>query len=386
MGLTGASSRVKAQIKFHLLTEQVVNNRLHEFGGSDFDRETRLRQLFAESGCSPEQVSEQPVKKKEPPNLICVLPGTSDEEILVGALFDHVKTGEGVVDNWSGASLLPSLVFSVKHEPRQHTYVFIAFMGEESGLVGSEYYASHLTKEHRAKVRAMINMDTLGLGPTEVWVSHSDDRLLRLLDVVAQSLHAPLRGVNVEKVGTTDSESFAHYKIPRITLHSVTQETLPILHTSKDSFDKIKMSDYYESYHLIAGYLIALEKMPNQTASRRSFLDSRRKRSWNLPSSAEQSRDSHREHGHFQSHRPHVKRVELDSSWIGRRHRVNVAELGAQRGHLRRDAKLRHSSEQEHQDDQDVPDGKRLGCSSRQARKQHRTPEKNDAGEKAHPV
>ncbi len=93
----------------------------------------------------------------------------------------------------------------------------------------------------------MIKMDTLGR-PTEVGDSRSDFRLLRLLDAVARSLHAPMRGVNVENVGTTDSESFAHYKIPRITLHSVTQETLPILHTSKDSFDKIKMRDYYESY------------------------------------------------------------------------------------------------------------------------------------------
>ena len=262
IALTGDWSRVTAQITFRLLTEQVIDTRLHEFDGSDFDRETRLRQFFAESGCSPEQVSEQPVKKKEPPNLICVLPGASDEEIVVGAHFDHVKTCAGVVDNWSGASLLPSLLFSVRQEPRQHTYVFIAFMGEESGLVGSEYYTSHLTKEQRAKIRAMINMDTLGLGSTEVWVSHSDDRLLRLLDAVAQSLHAPVRGVNVDKVGTSDSESFAHYKIPRITLHSVTQETLPILHTSKDTFDKIKMSDYYESYRLIAGYLVALDKMP----------------------------------------------------------------------------------------------------------------------------
>ena len=223
----------------------------------------RLRQLFAESGCSAEQVSEQLVKKKEPPNLICVLPGTSDQEIVVGAHFDHVKAGVGVVDNWSGASLLPSLLFSIKHEPRKHTYVFVAFMGEESGLVGSEYYVSHLTKEQRLKVQAMVNMDTLGLGPTEVWVSHSDDRLLRLLDAVARSLHAPLQGMNVEKVGTTDSESFAHYKTPRITLHSLTQETLSILHTQKDSFDKIKMSDYYESYLLIAGYLIALDQMAN---------------------------------------------------------------------------------------------------------------------------
>lgn len=261
LGGAATAPLLSAQVQYQVLSKAVVEARLRSFGKKDSEREARLKEMFGESGCRAEEVSEQTVRSKQPPNVICVLPGSVEDIILVGAHFDHVDAGDGIVDNWSGASLLPSLLFSVAGEPRRHTYVFVGFMGEEQKMMGSDYYAGHLTKEQREQIRAMINLDTLGLGPAEVWVSHSDAMLVRVLDAVAQALKIPLRGVNVDRVGTTDSESFARYKIPRITIHTLTQETLPILHSSKDRLDKIRMEDYYESYRLIAGYLIALDKV-----------------------------------------------------------------------------------------------------------------------------
>jgi Iap family predicted aminopeptidase len=257
---TAALALSVAQIHLQLLTQDAIEARLRAYRGTDFDREAELKKLFLESGCRADQLSEQIVKKKQPPNVICVLSGASQDEIVVGAHFDHVDAGDGVVDNWSSASLLPSLLFSVRQDHRKSTYVFIGFMGEEEHLVGSEYYAEHLSPEQRQRIRAMVNMDTLGLGPTEVWTSHSNPTLAGLLGGMANNLHLALYGVNVDKVGTTDSESFARYKIPRITIHTLTQQTLPILHSRRDTLDKIRMSDYYDSYKLIAAYLVALDQ------------------------------------------------------------------------------------------------------------------------------
>ena len=74
----------------------------------------------------------------------------------------------------------------------------------------------------------MVNFDSLGLGPTEVWATHSDKVLLDALAAVAFVSKLPVSEMNIEKVGSTDSESFVRYQIPRITLHSATQKTLPI--------------------------------------------------------------------------------------------------------------------------------------------------------------
>ena len=112
----------------------------------------------------------------------------------------------------------------------------------------------------------MINLDTLGLGPTAVWATHSDTQLLDALVRVVNAVHLPLSAVNVDKVGTTDSESFAKYKIPRTTIHSVTQETLPILHSDKDKLNVIKMDDYYSTYRLLAAYLAFLDTALGQPA------------------------------------------------------------------------------------------------------------------------
>lgn len=78
--------------------------------------------------------------------------GESPETIVVGAHFDHISAGSGVVDNWSGASLLPSLVQSLNNAPRHHTFVFIGFAGEEQGLIGSDYYVHHLLPRERSAI------------------------------------------------------------------------------------------------------------------------------------------------------------------------------------------------------------------------------------------
>lgn len=256
-----------AQVQFRVLDREVVEARLKGFSRKNEEREAILKQMFVQSGCKDDKLSEQPVKRKLPPNLICVLPGATDEIIVVGAHTDHVDVGDGVVDNWSSASLLPTLYYSLSAAPRKHTFVFVGFTAEENGLVGSNFYADKLSPEQRAKIQAMVNMDTLGLGPTEVWATHADKSLLNALAGVANAMKLPVSVMNVDQVGSSDSESFAKYKIPRITIHSVTQQTWPILHSSKDKLDEIKMDDYYASYRLMAGYLAFLDTDLGHTAT-----------------------------------------------------------------------------------------------------------------------
>ena len=106
----------------------------------------------------------------------------------------------------------------------------------------------------------MVNLECLGVTSTKVWTSHSEDILVRMLVAMAHSMNLPIAGINVERVGTTDSESFAKYQIPRITIHSLTQETWPLLHSDKDNIKAIKPDLYYDSYRLIVPYLALLDQ------------------------------------------------------------------------------------------------------------------------------
>src|SRR5262245_17334677 len=142
LGLAPSSAWAQT-FRLGLVTRETVEGRLREYGGTNGQRQATLKRMFVESGCG-EQLFEQPVKFSKIPNVICVLPGSPDRVIIVGAHFDRVSTSEGVADNWSGASLLPSLYESVKMETRRHTYIFIGFTDEEKGLVGSHFYARNM--------------------------------------------------------------------------------------------------------------------------------------------------------------------------------------------------------------------------------------------------
>jgi Zn-dependent M28 family amino/carboxypeptidase len=256
-------------LHYSLVSRQVVERRLRNYAGDNQQRETTLKRLFAEAGCDDQHLSEQPVKGSKLPNVLCLLPGSSDRVIIVGAHFDRVSQGDGVVDNWSGASLLPSLFQAVKSETRKHTYIFIGFTDEEQGEVGSRFYVQQMTQEQIAATDAMVNMDTLGLAPTEFWASHSDPRLVNALVYIASRLNVPLHAVDVERVGTTDAEQFAKRKIPRITIHSLTQKAWNdrILHTSKDKISAMRLDDYYQTYCLLAAYIAFLDRIAGAPAN-----------------------------------------------------------------------------------------------------------------------
>jgi Peptidase family M28 len=272
--LFGASA-AWPQLDFRVLPRDAIEKHLKEFSRDNAKRESIVKDWFAQEGCKDSNLTEQSLGRELPPNVICVVPGESGRTIVVGAHTDHVTSfGEGVVDNWTSAALLPSFLHSLSGKARHHTFVYVGFSAEEKGMLGSIYYAQHLTPEQRGNIAAMINMDSLGLGPTEVWASHADIGLLQALRAVAATMHLPLEAVDVEEVGSTDSESFVPYGIPRITLHSVTQATLPILHSPNDRLSAIRMDDYYDSYRLIAAYLVYLDDglkpppaaKPDQTA------------------------------------------------------------------------------------------------------------------------
>jgi putative aminopeptidase FrvX len=257
--LIAACRPVVAQIRFATVNSDVVEQRLKSYKGNDSEREATIKTLFQSAGCPEDKLTEQPVKGLKQGNVICTLPGNTDSVILVGAHFDHVDAGDGVVDNWSGASMLSSLYQVLKTEPRKHTFIFVAFAGEEKGLVGSRFYVSSLAPEQVKKIDAMVNMDTLALGPTEVWVTHSDDKLVRALNGMALALKLPLTGVNVDGVGKSDEESFINRKVPTITVHSLTKETLGVLHSPKDNYSAVHFGDYYNTYRLLSGYLVLLD-------------------------------------------------------------------------------------------------------------------------------
>lgn len=123
-------------------------------------------------------------------NILALLEGSDpqlkNEYVIVGAHYDHLGQGlfgstskeqqpaihNGADDNASGvAAMLDIAERMVKGRRPARTVVFMAFSGEESGLLGSAYFANNPTFP-LTSAKAMMNLDMvgrLGQGPLIVY-------------------------------------------------------------------------------------------------------------------------------------------------------------------------------------------------------------------------
>jgi Zn-dependent M28 family amino/carboxypeptidase len=149
----------------------------------------------------------QTIDELDSRNVIGVLPGTTkpDEYVLYTAHWDHLgkktgaKTGapgedfyedqifNGAVDNATGVSALLELAEAFAQAPHERSVMFLSVTLEESGLLGSEYFAENPTVPLN-KIVAGLNMDgALPIGPTRNMVvigygaSELEDRLAEIL-------------------------------------------------------------------------------------------------------------------------------------------------------------------------------------------------------------
>jgi Iap family predicted aminopeptidase len=110
-------------------------------------------------------------------NIIGVLDGTDSikqkDIIIISAHYDHVGSSEdgtdkvynGANDNATGtAAVLALAKYYSTIGINNYTILFIAFTGEEYGLVGSSELANNLNKK---QVKLVINLEMLGRSPTK---------------------------------------------------------------------------------------------------------------------------------------------------------------------------------------------------------------------------
>jgi putative aminopeptidase FrvX len=239
------------RLEFTPVARQSVETRLRQAGAGE--RAATLKSIFEQAGCKGDQLKSEEVKKFGS-NVVCVLKGDTDSVIVAGAHFD----GKGVVDNWTGASLLPSLFESLSKTQHKHTFVFVGFTGKGNGLEGAQAYVKGLSNEERGRIKAELNLDSLGLSQTKVWAEGSDKKLTAILAAVGNALKTPVMAAPAPENGD-DSRAFAKEKIATLCVHSVTPDTQKLLQSAQDNVEAVHMDEYYETYRLLCAYMAYLD-------------------------------------------------------------------------------------------------------------------------------
>lgn len=218
-----------------------------ELGSVELDDSARyIAERFEAAGLVPAgddgtwfqhfQVAQGPDgKPTEAMNVVGVLPGSrgdwADQSVVIGAHYDHLGFGwpdvhsgdEGKIhigadDNASGVSVLIEVARNMAAEGGgARNLVFIAFSGEEAGLLGSKHYVSY-PRFPVSGMRGMINMDTVGrlfsseLSIHETGTATEWPHIFRGIGFVTgiKCKNIPAR------VGGSDQESFIFAGVPAV--------------------------------------------------------------------------------------------------------------------------------------------------------------------------
>jgi hypothetical protein len=108
-------------------------------------------------------------------NVLGFVDNKAENTVIIGAHYDHLGFGgegslyrdsikaihNGADDNASGVAVLLNLAAKLRKKNTRNNYLFMAFSGEEMGLLGSNYFVKNPTLDTK-KVSYMINMDMIG--------------------------------------------------------------------------------------------------------------------------------------------------------------------------------------------------------------------------------
>jgi hypothetical protein len=205
-------------------------------------------------------------------NVTACLPGKgklAKEYIVVGAHYDHLGRGgfgsrsprsneihNGADDNASGTAGMLEIARLLSRAPDQQgrSVLFVAFTGEEQGLLGSQHWVEHPPVPLES-VKAMINLDMIGrIAGTSLMIggtatSAAFPPLITLAD--AQS-PLEMKTVWANGFAPTDTTSFVARRIPVLFFWSGTHVDY---HRPTDDADKINYEGAAETVNIVANVL-----------------------------------------------------------------------------------------------------------------------------------
>jgi aminopeptidase YwaD len=225
--------------------------------------------------------------RKPTANVLGMLEGSDsklrNEVVVIGAHFDHLGMGgasslsesrepaihHGADDNASGAAGVTALADFFASGPRpRRSLLFIAFTGEELGLLGSAWYVKHPAVALERTV-AMVNMDMIG--------RLREDKLTVIGSGTSPAWDALLDAVNAESrfklartaggFGASDQQSFYAAKIPVLFFFTGVHADY---HRPGDTADKINFEGEARVLRFVAACARRIAEDPDRPAYKES--------------------------------------------------------------------------------------------------------------------
>jgi hypothetical protein len=220
---------------------------------AEIDKELKPQSFALAAGSSVRMNVDIARDQRTVHNVLGYLAGSTDEYIVIGAHYDHLGLGEqfsmapsmagkphpGADDNASGTSGVLELARYFVSQPQpKRGILFMAFAGEELGLLGSSYYVNNPALPIEKAV-AMINMDMIGRireGKVYLGGLGTGTTFQALVEEVAKKSQLKFEFSDQTGYGSSDHTSFTTKQVPVLFFFSGLHGDY---HKPSDTWDKI---------------------------------------------------------------------------------------------------------------------------------------------------
>ncbi len=194
-------------------------------------------------------------------NVLGYINNNAENTIVIGAHYDHLGQGgagslhrgeqavhNGADDNASGVAVMLNLAGKLKESNTNNNYLFMAFSGEEIGLLGSNYFVKNATIP-TDKINYMLNMDMVGRLKADSTLAVYGVGTSPILKQTVTSTNTNFNLIQTESgVGPSDHTSFYLSDIP--VLHFFTGQHEDY-HKPGDDHEKLN----YNGMEMISNYI-----------------------------------------------------------------------------------------------------------------------------------
>lgn len=205
---------------------------------------------------------DQRLKKKHiANNVIATIPSSNKkaEYLFFTAHYDHLggmgseTYFPGGNDNASGTSMLFALADHFKENPVPYHVVFIAFAGEEAGLIGSKYFVDHPLVDLK-KIKFLFNLDIMGSGEEGITVVNASlfptefDKLMQINMEENYLSQIKKRG----PAANSDHYWFTQKGVPSFFFYTMGDNKH--YHDVYDTYEELSFNKYNDIVKLIAAF------------------------------------------------------------------------------------------------------------------------------------
>lgn len=221
--------------------------------------------LEGETVCLNIKAAYNPKHKTQ--NVIGIInsPVKTDTTIVFTAHYDHLgMMGKntcfpGANDNASGISILLNLAkyYSVNRDYLSYNMMFIAFAGEEAGLIGSKFYTENPLLPLN-KIKFLINMDLMGTGDDGMMVVNATEykAQFELLKNINERRNYVVKIGERGKAKNSDHYYFSEKGVPCFFFY--TMGGIAAYHDVYDISETLPLTDYTDVFKLITEFVSEL--------------------------------------------------------------------------------------------------------------------------------